>query len=280
MQIISVSSHVAFGHVGNSSLVFPLQRLGVEVLPVVTTQLSNHLGYGQARGGMVPVGLVEPVLQGLLDLPGLGRVEGLISGFLGEPENTRALQQFLPAFKRAHPEAVYLLDPVMGDNGKLYVSPALVQGIRERLLPLADLATPNPSELGWLSGLPTGDEAEQLAAARHLVGQGLRAVLVTSVRRDERIGSLLVTAEGAQFLSTPRLSFAIEPNGAGDLIAALFLAEYLRAHDLTAAARLALARVLAVLRTTQAKGGRELALIAAQEALATADPATVRVEAC
>lgn len=278
MRILSVSSHVAFGHVGNAALVFPLQRLGVEVLPVMTTQLSNHLGYGRAKGGAVSAERVAAVLAGLAELDNIGAIDGLITGYLADAATGEALAAFVPRFKAAHPGAPYLLDPVMGDEGRLYVHPDLATVVRERLVPLADLATPNPFELGVLTGLPTDDEAAILRAARTLIARGPKAVLVTSVSRGDRIGALLVTADASTAFLTPRLDFAIAPNGAGDLVAGLFLVEYRRSGDLAVAARLALARLWALLQVTRERGGRELALVAGQEALAAADPATVTVE--
>lgn len=282
MQIVSVSSHVAFGHVGNAALTFPLRRLGVEVVPVMTVLLSNHLGYERYGGQILPGEMVAKVLDGLTELGVIGQSDGLLSGFLGTPETTRATAKAAAAFRSASPEAPFCLDPVLGDRGKgLYMPEAVVGVMRDELLPFADMMTPNLFELEALSGITVTTRADAIAAARALIAKGPKAILATSADTDEsapgRAEVLLVTADAAWLLSTPYLTFTIEPNGCGDLVAALLLYETLLGRDAVTAAHFALARMHELLRATAEQDRRELVMVEAQDRLA-AEPDLASVE--
>ncbi len=273
MQIVSVSSHVAFGHVGNAALTFPLRRLGVEVVPVMTVLLSNHLGYERYGGQILPGEMVAKVLTGLTELGVIAASDGLLSGFLGTPEATLATADAAAAFKAANPERPFCLDPVLGDRGKgLYMPASVVEVMRERLVPHARMMTPNLFELETLSGQVVVTRAEAIAAARKLIARGPEAILATSADTDEtepgRSEVLLVTAGEAWLLSTEHLSFTIEPNGSGDLLAALLLYETLQGRSYPEAAQHALARLHGLLRATAAKDRRELIMVEAQDSFA------------
>ncbi len=279
MRLVSISSRVAWGHVGNASLVFPLQRLGCEVVSVDTVLFSNHLGYGSYAGPVVPGAEVTAILAQLERLGVLGEADGLISGFLGEAPTAEAVAGAVARLRQTRPDYPYLLDPVLGDHGRLYVPESLATAVARHLVPLASLMTPNPFELETLTGQPVLGETATLAAAKGLLSATTRAVLVTSAHEEEaRVGLLLVTAERCWRLWTPRYRFSITPNGSGDLLAGLWLLESLRQPDLLTAARLAVARLLAVIARTAAEDRRELLLVAAQEDLVRASAASVTVE--
>ncbi len=275
MQIISVSSHVAFGHVGNASLTFPLQRLGVQMVPVITVLLSNHLGYERYGGQILPGEMVAKVLEGLTELGVVADSDGYLSGFLGTPEAATATAEAAAAFRAAKPDAPYCLDPVLGDRGKgLYMPESVARMTRERLVPLAQMMTPNLFELETLAGVEIVTRADAIAAARRLIAMGPRAILATSADTDESTAGcsevLLVTAEECWLLSTKHLTFTIEPNGSGDLLAALWLYEILAGRSHLEGARQALARLHGLLRATAAQDQRELIMVEAQESFAQA----------
>lgn len=280
MRLVSISSRVAWGHVGNSSLAFPLQRLGAEVVAVDTVLFSNHLGYGSHAGLVVPGDQVTAILAQLERLGVLAEADGLVSGFLGAAPTAEAVAEAVARLRRARPAFTYLLDPVLGDHGRLYVPESLAQAVTRHLLPLATLLTPNPFELETLTGRAVEGEAAVLAAARGLLNATTRAVLVTSAHEEAaRIGLLLVTAGQAWRLWTPRYRFSITPNGSGDLLAGLWLLESLRGGgDLLGAARLSVARLLAVIARSAAVDSRELLQVAAQEDLVRAVAEGVTVE--
>jgi pyridoxine kinase len=265
MKILSLSSAVAYGHVGNSAAVFPLQRLGFEVWPVDTVQFSNHPGHGAFGGEVTDPATVAQVVAGLDRLGVLAECDGLLTGYLGDPGSGEAA---LAARVRMPAGAVYLCDPVMGDDGPgVYVRPGIPEFLRDRALPAADAVTPNRFELELLAGMPVGDLAQAVAAARALLARGPKVVAATSLG-SEGTTCLAVTTDGAWVVETPHLHFPQPVNGAGDLLAALLLGRLLRGDAAPAALAAAVSAVFAVLECTRDTGGRELALVAAQDLLA------------
>lgn len=270
MKILSFQSAVAYGHVGNSAAVFPLQRLGFEVWPVDTVQFSNHPGHGQWRGLALPAAHLGDMVEGLDAVGAIAGADAVLSGYLGQPGSVDAVRTAVSRLRQAKPQAIYLCDPVMGDEGGgLYVDPALPHLFATALLPLADLVTPNRFELSILTGQSTNTLAEASAAARLLLERGPRQVVVTGLDiPGGMVACLAVAAEGAWAVRTPRLAFAITPNGAGDLLSALVLAHTLRGTEFPEALALAVSSLYGILERTRAEGRRELALVAAQDELA------------
>jgi pyridoxine kinase len=270
MNVLSIQSHVAYGHVGNSAAVFPLQRLGFEVWPVHTVQFSNHAGYDGVTGKVFPAAHVREVVEGLAARGVLGSCDGVLSGYLGAADLGAAVLEAVDRVKAANKDALYACDPVMGDGeGGLYVDPALPAFFRDQALPRAEIITPNLFELETLTGANVASLEGAVAAARRAIALGPRIVLVTGLRheatRPGEVELLAVTEAAAWRLGTPYLEFATPPNGAGDMLAGLFLGHYLGRRDAGRALEAAAAATFAVLAATQAKGARELQLIAAQD---------------
>ncbi len=272
MAILSIQSHVAYGHVGNAAAVFLLQRLGFEVWPVMTVQLSNHRGYESSRGRAFPAEEIREVIRGIAERGVLADCEAVLSGYLGDPAVGEVILEALAEVRAANPEALFCCDPVMGDLGRgLYVDEAVPRFFRDRALPAADIMTPNLFELSQLTGQRIESLEDTLAAARNLQQGGPKTVLVTSLRHPEsaydEIGMLAVTADAAFRVATPRLPLDPAPNGAGDSVAALFLAHLLKDCTVEDALANAAAGIFAILSTTEAAESRELRLIDAQAAL-------------
>jgi pyridoxine kinase len=298
MRILSIQSSVAYGYVGNSAATFPLQRLGHEVWPVLTVHFSNHTGYGSWRGAVLDPAVVGEVVAGIADRGVLGTADAVLTGYQGSPGVSEVVLDAVAQVRALNPAAVYCCDPVMGDVGRgFFVAPGIPELIRDRVVPVADIVTPNAFELAFLAGVPgTGDRTgggfdaaagtapvfdpagydpppfdsavAVVAAAETVRARGPRTVLVTSVEYPGlagRIGMIAVGAEGAFEVSTPRLPLSV--NGAGDVTAALFLA-----HLSTAGIEAALARtastVYAILAETDRVGAREIRLVDAQQAIA------------
>jgi len=269
-SILSVQSSVAFGHVGNSAAVFPLQRLGIEVWPVNTVHFSNHTGYGSWRGPILSAGDVAEVIHGIEERGVFGRCDAVLSGYMGDVTLGEVILDSAERVRRANPAAIYCCDPVMGDvSTGFYVREGLPEFMRDRAVPAAHIATPNQFELEYLSGDRVGDIAGAVAAANKLRATGPRIVLVTSLRHEPQetsgIGMLAVAEEGAWLVRTPLLP--IEVSGCGDASAALFLGHYLGRRDPAEALRRTASSIFAILEATAAAGGGEIALIAAQEAI-------------
>lgn len=268
MNILSIQSWVAYGHVGNASAVFPLQRLGAEVWAVNTVQFSNHTGYGTWRGQVFGAELVRDLVQGIEDRGALPRCDAVLSGYMGDAAIGEAVLDAVSRAKAANPRALYCCDPVIGDVGRgVFVRPGIPEFMRDRAVPAADLITPNQFELEHLTGLPVTTLAEAKAAVTALQRTGPRAVLVTSLQVAETPEDQieLLAAEGGEFhrIRTPMLPLSV--NGAGDAIAALFLFHRIKTGSAAAAAAAAASSIYGLLRRTSEAGSREILTVAAQE---------------
>lgn len=276
LHVLSIQSHVAYGHVGNAAAVYPLQRLGIEVWPVMTVQFSNHPGYGDFRGRVLPAAHIAEVIDGLAAMGVLQRCDAVLTGYLGEAGSGEAALSAALRVKAANARAIYLCDPVMGDaESGLFVSEDIPAFMRERALPAADVVTPNMFELETLAGMRVTTIEDTVAAALRLISTGPGVVLVTSLKhgntRPGTVEVMAVTTAGAWRVVTPFLQLEPMPNGAGDALAALFLGYLLKAGNATDAVPRALessvAAVFAILEQTGEAGERELQLVAGGDAI-------------
>jgi pyridoxine kinase len=270
LNILSIQSSVAYGHVGNSAAVFPLQRMGFEVWPVNTVHFSNHTGYGQWRGTVLPAEDVASVIRGIEERDVLPNCDAVLSGYMGDASLVEVVVGAAGRVKELNPKAVYCCDPVMGDAGRgFFVRPGIPRFIKEVAVPAADIITPNQFELEFLTGVEVGNLNDALRVAEKARRLGPRIVLTTSLRRRDaaadKIEMLAVSEEEAWLVQTPML--ALEVNGAGDTTAALFLAHLLRCAALAEAISMTASAVYAVLEETHRKGSREIRLVSAQESI-------------
>ena len=275
MKVLSIQSWVSHGHAGNAAAVFPLQRLGVEVVAVHTVLFSNHTGYGSWRGRILDASLVREIVQGLDERGALADTDALLTGYLGDAAIGEAILQARARLAEARPGALWCCDPVIGDDGRgVFVRPGIPEFLRDRCVPAADILTPNQFELEWLTATEARTRDRMLAAVRALTARGPRIVLVTSLAvedtPDNAIDVVAADAARAVRVRLPRLP--IVGRGTGDAIAALFLAHVLAGRDLAEAASRAASALHGVLRATVAAGREEMALIAAQDQLASPDP--------
>lgn len=267
MNVISIQSHVAYGHVGNSAAVFALQRLGLEVWPVHTVQFSNHTGYPEFQGQIFAAQDIDKLIDGLEARGALARCDALLTGYVGDPALGAVILDTARRIRAANPRALWACDPVMGDDGKgLFVRPGIPEFMAEEALPAADILTPNRFELEILSGMKPRSLAEVRAAAAALLQRGPKVVLVTSLssdgNKDGEMEMLAVSAEGAWRVASPHLPLA--PNGAGDAVAAFFLGFYLKTGSVPQALGKAASAIFEVLQTTLDSGEEELQLVTAQ----------------
>jgi pyridoxine kinase len=271
MGILSIQSHVAYGHAGNSAAVFPLQRLGREVWPVMTVHFSNHTGYGAWRGPLLSARDIADVIAGVEDRGVMEGCEAVLSGYQGGEDVGAVILDAVAMVKRHNPDALYCCDPVMGDVGRgMFVRPGIPELMRDRVVPAADVVTPNHFELGFLTGTTSTTLTALLAAADALRSRGPAVVLVTSTiledTPEDRLDLVAVSEAGAWRTRTPRLPIA--PNGAGDLTTAVFLANLLDGRDLDEVLARTTSSVFSVIEATADAGDRELHIVAAQELLA------------
>ncbi|PZQ17741.1 MAG: pyridoxal kinase [Ancylobacter novellus] len=268
MNILSIQSHVAYGHVGNASAAFPLQRLGHEVWAVNTVQFSNHTGYGAWRGPVFPAETIREVVQGVEERGVLGTCDGVLSGYMGEAAIGEAILDAARRVKAANPKALYCCDPVIGDVGRgVFVRPGVPEFMRDRAILEADVATPNQFELGFLTGREIATLGQAKAAVAALRAAGPDVVLLTSLQIDETPGDaiemLAVDGERAWRVRTPLLPVSV--NGAGDATAALFFAHLLETGSAAEALKKAASSVYGVLKATAEAGSREILTVAAQD---------------
>jgi pyridoxine kinase len=268
--ILSIQSQVAYGHVGNSAAALPLQRLGFDVFPLNTVQLAHHPGYGAWRGHRLRPAQLNEILCGLEERGVLGRCAAVLSGYLGAPGMAEVVARAVAAVRRARPDALYLCDPVIGDDAQgVFVSAGVPEAIRECLVPLADIVLPNRFELAQLVGRPIEALDDARAGAAELRTRGPRLVVVTGLAQRDRPGELAVLADTAGeswLVATPQLPLSIG-GGTGDAFSALFLGHYLNTGKLRAGLERAVAAMFALVERTSAAGAEELELVAAQDDL-------------
>jgi pyridoxine kinase len=268
MNLLSIQSHVVYGHVGNSAAVFPLQRIGVEVWPIHTVQFSNHTGYGAWTGEVFGPKLIRDLVAGIEARGVLSECDGVLSGYMGSAETAAAILDAVATVKRCNPSARYCCDPVIGDiHTGVFVRDGIPQFIKDKALAVADVVTPNQFELDFLTGRTTATLNDTLIAVEALQKIGPRAVLVTSLHTDETPDDaidMLACDEGGQYLlRTPKLDLIA--SGAGDAVAALFLAHYLRDGSAGKALAKAGSAIFGVLAKTAEAGATEIQFVTAQD---------------
>jgi pyridoxine kinase len=274
--VLSIQSQVAYGHVGNSAATLPLQRLGFDVIPINTVQLAHHPGHGRWCGHKVEPERIAQILEGVARRDGLRRCAALLSGYLGDAAVAPIVLDALAKLRQVRPDALYLCDPVIGDDGPgVFVSAGIPELIRDELVPAATIVTPNRFELELLSGLPVAGLDDARQAARALLALGPALVVVTGLPVGDGLCVLAEGREGAWQVTTPRLAAGAAGHigGAGDAFCALLLGHYLRAGDAGLALERAVSAMFALVERTHAGGSDELCLVAAQNDF---DPATPR----
>ncbi|AQP47001.1 pyridoxal kinase [Tessaracoccus aquimaris] len=269
MRVLSIQSCVSYGHVGNSAAVFPMQRIGHEVMPVHTVVFSNHTGYGAWGGQLLSGDVVRDIVRGIDERGGLNDVDLVVSGYQGGNDIGDAILDAVALVKERNPQAIYACDPVLGSaKSGCFVAPEVQTLIRDRVVPKADLISPNQFELGFITGTDPHTLEETLASVDQVREVGPSTVLVTSVFRPDRpadtIEMLAVTGEGAWIVQTPQLPF--KRNGSGDVASALFSSHFRSSGDAASALALTAASVYELLVKTYEADSPELLIVEAQDA--------------
>jgi pyridoxine kinase len=255
--VIVISSHVVRGSVGNRAAVFALETLGFPVWAMPTVILPWHPGHGPSTRLTFPESDFDKAIDDLIRAPWLGEVKAVLTGYFGNAAQIRSVARLIRALKETNPDLLYVCDPVMGDLGGLYIPQPTAEAIRDELIPLATIATPNRYELAWLSGAPLDTNNMIMDAA---IALGPPRMLVTSAvpMMAGGTGNLYLTGKHA-LLAEHRL-IDNPPNGLGDLMGALFLGRLLSGMDDEKALQMATASVFEILARTAKRGGDELTL--------------------
>ena len=265
-QLLSIQSAVAAGFVGNSVAGPVLTALGQHPLLVDTILLAAHPGYGRRAGGAVPAAILGDVLDGLATLTELSAMGTVISGYLGNADQIDAIAGFIDGWKQSSGQSAadaarrYILDPVLGDGGRLYVAPDLAEAMITELLPRADIITPNRYELSFLSGHQVEDVTAATLAAQSLIPRfQLEGVIATGIVDGANgTGDLLVEASGT-VVWQPARQDAQNVAGGGDLLTATFAGLLNAGNDPQAAFTRASTLAQAVIAASP--DGRDLALL-------------------
>ena len=271
MNVISIQSHVAYGHVGNSAAVFPMQMHGIDVIAVPTTLLSNRPGYPTLRGRVLDAQLVADLLLGIEERGAVDAAQMILTGYLGSADNAAVVADFVARAEAKNPALTYCCDPVLGDRDRgLFVHADIPPLVRDRLCPLADIITPNHFEFEWLCGAKAATIDQVIEAARTLIARGPSTVVVTSAELadtpDGEIETLAVEGTEAWRVRTPKLP--ISPNGTGDLFAALLVYARVHGNDTPEALSHAASAIYAVLERTAASATEEMRIVESAELIA------------
>lgn len=273
-NILAIQSHVVYGHAGNSAAEFPMRRMGANVWPLNTVQFSNHTQYGHWTGTVMPATHLTDIVSGIAAIDRLKTCDAVLSGYLGSAEQGEQILEIVCMVKAANPDAWYFCDPVMGHPEKgCIVAPGVAEFHCKQAMPASDLIAPNLLELEMLSGQTVANVEQAVVAARALIAQGPRVVLVKHLaragRRSDRFEMLLVTADQCWHISRPLVDFGVrQPVGVGDLTSGLLLVDLLHGKSLQDALEHVTAAVYEVMLKTHEMGEYELQLVAAQDAIA------------
>lgn len=279
MTVISIQSQVAYGHVGNSAAVFPMQMHGIDVIAVPTTLLSNRPGYPTIRGRVLDAQLVADLLRGIEERGAVDTSRVILSGYLGSPDIAAVVADFVQRAKARNPALLYCCDPVLGDRDRgLFVQADIPPLVRDLLCPLADIITPNHFEFEFLCGTRATTSEQVIAQAQALMARGPSTVVVTSAELagmpDDQIETLAVERSQTPIqapirawrVRTPKLP--ISPSGTGDLFASLFVSARVRGSDTKDALGHAASAIFAVLERTAISGTEEMRIVESAELLA------------
>lgn len=255
--VIVISSHVIRGSVGNRAAVFALETLGYPVWAMPTVVLPWHPGHGPSTRLTFPESDFDKAIDDLIRAPWLGEVKAVLTGYFGNAAQPRAVARLIEALRKNNPDLIYVCDPVMGDLGGLYIPQPTAEAIRDELLPLATIATPNRYELAWLSGAPLDDNNAIMEAA---IALGPPRMLVTSAvpMMTGSTGNLYLTGNHALLAEHRLIDHAL--NGLGDLLSAVFLARVMSGMDEEKALQTTTASVFEVLARSVKRGANELTL--------------------
>jgi pyridoxine kinase len=275
MSVISIQSQVAYGHVGNSAAVFPMQMHGIDVVAVPTTLLSNRPGYPTIRGRVLEAQLVADLLLGVEERGALETAQAILSGYLGSAEIAAVVADFVQRAKARNPALTYACDPVLGDrDGGLFVQAEIPPLMRDLLCPLADIITPNHFEFEWLCGAKANTIDDVIAQAQALMIRGPSTIVVTSAELadtpDDAIETIAVERTQARSqawrVATPKLP--ISPSGTGDLFTSLLVSARVRGSNTPDALSHAASAIFAVLERTAARGTEEMRIVESAALLA------------
>ncbi|MFW1368550.1 pyridoxal kinase PdxY [Vibrio parahaemolyticus] len=267
-SILSIQSHVVYGHAGNSSAVFPIQRMGIDAWPIHTVQYSNHTQYEQGwKGQKFCSDDVRTLLHGLDNINTLGECGAVLSGYQGSPDQCKAVGDVVRSVKESNHNAIYVCDPVMGDPDKgCIVADGVREEITQSLLPISDVIVPNQYELTAMTGVEIHSVYDAVTACKEALKLGPKIVLVKHLHSidSDMFSMILATPKACYLTQRPNIEFKQQPVGVGDLISAVFTACLMKNMSPTVAFRHTNNAIYGVLDITKGYGTWELQIVNAQ----------------
>lgn len=257
-RVLSIQSHVVHGYVGNKSAVFPLQVLGFEVDNINSVQFSNHTGYTNGfKGQVLNEQELAEVFSGLVDNDLHKQYTHLLTGYVGNPTFLREIANILKTLRSVNPALIYVCDPVMGDDGVMYVPKELLPIYRDEIVPLSDIVTPNQYEVELLTGKSVSSEQDAWDAIEWFHNKGVKTVAISSseLGGSDSLLALVSHKDGNKSqrcrMVIPKQGNGIRFTGTGDLFASLFLAHStLTKFDMCATLERTIASLQAVITKT------------------------------
>ncbi|XP_077851757.1 pyridoxal kinase isoform X3 [Macaca mulatta] len=200
-RVLSIQSHVVRGYVGNRAATFPLQVLGFEIDAVNSVQFSNHTGYAHWKGQVLNSDELQELYEGL-KLNNVNKYDYVLTGYTRDKSFLAMVVDIVRELKQQNPRLVYVCDPVLGDKwdgeGSMYVPEDLLPVYKEKVVPVADIITPNQFEAELLSGRKIHSQEEALAVMDMLHSMGPDTVVITSSDLPSPQGSDYLIVLGSQ----------------------------------------------------------------------------------
>lgn len=269
-HILTIQSHVVYGHAGNAAAVFPMQRLGHDVSVLNLLQFSNHTGHGSYAGSVISVDELKSVFSGFKKIGAVENLDAILSGYMGSLEQAQAIYDFIVEVKSTHPHVIYCCDPVMGDERPgMYIKPEVAAFICSHLVPLADWITPNKFELSQLVNRPVASVKDATTACAELFDQQKKGILATSIaNHSDMTGLLLMTHQGVFHCETPKYEVVKTVHGTGDVTAATFLSHILNNDNSVLAMEKTVNTMHEIAQYSYRHQLKELGIIPCQDAIA------------
>ncbi len=271
-HVLSIQSHVVWGHAGNSASTLPMQRMGINVNPIHTVHFSNHTGYGHFLGEIMPPSLITDSVQGLEDNGFIHNVNAVLSGYTASPLVGETIANAVQKVRKHNASVIYCCDPVLGDVGRgIYVRDGVADMVKHTLVPIADIITPNHFEAEFLAGHALDNVEKALQFCDSIIANGTSRVVITSFEGGSTpsgtIQCIAADKHGKYILTKPKVTTGYKENftGSGDIFTSIFLASTLQGKTTAEALEHTASAVHAIYEVTAKSGNHELDLIAAQD---------------
>jgi len=265
--VLTISSHVIRGAVGNRVSVHTLEDVGFPVWSMPTVAMTWQPRHGMAHKLVTPDDIFAKWIEDILRSPWRGEIDAVLTGYFGSPAQATMTAELIAQLRTEKPELIVMCDPIIGDEKGLYVSSDIAQIIRKKLLPVATLIKPNRDELAWFYGQPLKNNHDIITAVRK-ISPAIAMVSSAFCEDPEETGILLVTKDEAWLAEHKRFDTPV--NGLGDLTSAMFLIHTMNGEALPQALQKTAATVYEHLHYSLSIGADELRL--ADAPLSTLQP--------